>query len=160
MSHTEAILAYYGDRQVSSQWRDLLRAMADEFDTQLGVPELRALMGRIGERFAAGKPLGPCATLDDLELALNRVWSALDWGWVEIVDLSGHLAVRHYCAPLEAAFGAKAAIWASAFLEGAYQRWFLDLGAGERLAVRQVEPSPTLDVGGVGHLFYEFRLAR
>jgi hypothetical protein len=160
MSHTEAMLAYYGDRQVSAQWRDMLRAMADEFDTQLDVHELRALMSRIGERFAQGKPLGACATLDDLELALNRVWTALDWGWTELVDLSEHLAVRHFCAPLDHAFGAKAAVWASAFLEGAYQRWFFDLGAGERLALRQVDPSPVIDVGGVAQPYYEFRLAR
>lgn len=160
MSHTEAILAYYGDRQVSAQWRDVLRALADEFDTQLGVPELRALMARIGERFARGKPLGACETLDDLELALNRVWSSLDWGWTELVDLSEHLAVRHFCAPLEAAFGARAALWASAFLEGAYQRWFFDLGAGERLALRQIDSQPVIEIGGVPHGFYEFRLAR
>jgi hypothetical protein len=160
MSHTESILAYYGDQHVSTQWRDVLRAMADEFDTQLGVSELRALMSRIGDRFASAKALGDCATLDDLELAINRVWSALDWGWTEIADLSEYLAVRHFCAPLDGAFGTKAAVWASAFLEGAYQRWFFDLGAGDRLALRQIEPQPVIDIGGAAQVFYEFRLAR
>ncbi|RKP47840.1 cellulose synthase [Pararobbsia silviterrae] len=138
----------------------MLRALADEFDTQLGVPELRALMSRIGARFARAKPLGPCATLDDVELALNRVWAALDWGWAEIADLSEHLSVRHFCAPLEGAFGANGAVWASAFLEGVYQRWFADLGAGDQLALRQVEPPPAIDVGGVAKTYYEFQLAR
>src|SRR5580692_10779037 len=138
MSHIEAMLAYYGDRQVSAQWRDMLRALADEFDTQLGVPELRALMARIGDRFARAKPLGACATIDDVEIALNRVWMPLDWGWAEIADLSDDLRVRHFCAPLEAAFGTNAAVWASAFLEGTYQRWFFELGAGDQLALRQV----------------------
>lgn len=159
MSHTQAILAYYGEQQVSTQWRDVLHAMAEEFDGQLALPELRALMARIGERFATAKPLGDCATLDELERALNRVWHALDWGWIELVDLTDYLAVRHYCAPIATAFGQGAAVWASAFLEGAYQYWFSALGAGEHLAVRQVEPALQESEGAVMQV-YEFRLAR
>jgi Cellulose synthase subunit D len=159
MAHTQAILAYYGDQQVSPQWRDLLRAMAEEFDGQLAVPELRALMSRIGERFAAAQPLGACATLDEVEAALNALWRAIDWGWIELVDLSEHLAVRHYCAPIAAAFGPTAAVWASAFLEGAYQTWFTALGAGEQLAVRQLEAAGQ-DADSVAMQVYEFRLAR
>ena len=159
MVHTQAILAYYGDQQVSPQWRDMLRAMAAEFESQLAVPELRALMSRIGERFAAARPLGECTTLDEVEAALNACWHSIDWGWIELVDLTEHLAVRHYCAPVASAFGAGATVWASAFLEGAYQSWFAALGAGERLAMRQVEPVAQ-DTDPATMQVYEFRLAR
>lgn len=145
-------LNYYAGKQCSIQWRDFLNALADEFAAQFDIERLRALMKRIGERFALARPLEPASTLDDLETAINRVWTSLDWGWARIVDVTDHLGIRHHCVPLDAAFGTGAAAWSSAFLQGVYQQWFSALGIDPALAVRQSDTG----VAGV----YEYRLSR
>lgn len=149
-----AIIEYFTEQQCSRQWKGFLRAFAGEFATQLDEADLRALMRRIGERFAheAEVDLGNCRTLDDLQLAMGQVWVRLDWGWVELADRGDYLEVRHHCAPLIAAFGPDALRWSPGFLEGAYQAWFSSAHAGN-LEVRQsAEP----DLAGS----IEFRLAQ
>jgi hypothetical protein len=147
---TATLLDYYTSHQASTQWRAFLTALAQEFETQLETAQLRELMARIGVRFADAHPAGACATLDDLASFFNTTWSSLDWGFVNLVEQDDYLAIEHFCAPL-AAFGTAAATWTPAFLEGAYQRWLDELGAGG-LDLRQVET-------GERHAF-EFRLAK
>lgn len=127
--HTATLLDYYTRHQTSAQWRGFLTALADEFDAQLDTAQLRVLMTRIGARFAANYPAANCTTLDDLSVFLNGVWSSLDWGFVRLTEQSAYLSIEHGCAPL-AAFGERAAAWTPAFLEGAYQHWLGELGAG------------------------------
>lgn len=146
------MLAYYEEHQCSKQWRGFLLALAEEFEDQLGAPELRGLMTRIGERFARATALPPCETLEQLTEAINETWVLLDWGWVTIEDDADHLAIRHACAPLRAAFGKSGAAWAPAFLEGVYQHWFSVLGIDPVLRVREA------GCGDDGML--EFRLGR
>jgi hypothetical protein len=146
--HTATLLDYYTRHQPSTQWRGFLTALAEEFETQLDTSQLRVLMARIGARFAANYPAGECATLDDLASFLNRIWSELDWGFVRLAEQDEFLSIEHCCAPL-AAFGERAAPWTAAFLEGAYQHWLHELGAGS-LALQQYESSSA-------HA-YEFRL--
>jgi hypothetical protein len=148
--HTATLLDYYTRQHASVQWRGFLAALAEEFETQLETSQLRQLMSRIGVRFAGTYPASECATLDDLASFLNRIWSALDWGFVQLTELDDYLSIEHYCAPLTA-FGERAAAWASAFLEGAYQHWLREVGAGS-LVLTQVQ-------GGNRHA-YEFRLVR
>jgi hypothetical protein len=131
------LLDYYTRHHTSVQWRGFLTALADEFETQLDTSQLRVLMTRIGARFAASYPAANCTTLDDLSVFLNSVWSALDWGFVRLSEQSAYLSIEHACAPL-AAFGERAAAWAPAFLEGAYQYWLSELGAGA-LRLREAE---------------------
>lgn len=97
---------------------------------------MAALMRRVGGRFAQGVVLGQCNTLWDLQLAMGRVWVGLDWGWVAFEETADHLRIRHHCTPLLAAFGSGAEHWSPAFLEGVYQEWFRQTGAGD-LQVRQ-----------------------
>ena len=123
------MLSHYTNTHPSHQWRDFLGALAAEFESELDAAQLRALMVRIGLRFAERHPLPACTTLDALSDALNARWQAIDWGFVELVEAADHLRIRHCCAPL-AAFGDGAATWAPGFLEGAYQHWLQALGAG------------------------------
>ncbi len=149
-----AIIEYFTEQQCSRQWKGFLRAFAGEFATQLDEADLRALMRRMGARFAqdADIDLAACRTLDDLQLAMGRVWVGLDWGWVELADRDQYLEIIHHCAPLLGAFGADAQRWSPGFLEGAYQAWFASVNAGQ-LEVRQAtEP----DLAGS----VEFRLAQ
>lgn len=148
--HTATLLDYYTRQQPSVQWRGFLTALAEEFETQLETAQLRQLMARIGVRFAGTYPAGECATLDDLASFLNRIWSALDWGFVQLNELDDYLSIEHFCAPLTA-FGERAAAWASAFLEGAYQHWLRELGAAS-LVLTEVRSST--------HHAYEFRLVK
>lgn len=122
------ILDYLLDRQISSQWRGMLSALATEFEAQIGRDELRQLMHRVGARFAAAHPLPVCGSTAELEQTLNVVWQELDWGCVALADEAESLRIVHYCAPL-LAFGNAALAWTPAFLEGVYQTWLSALGA-------------------------------
>ncbi|HWT35973.1 MAG TPA: cellulose biosynthesis protein BcsD [Paraburkholderia sp.] len=148
--HTATLLDYYTRHQTSVQWRDFISALAEEFETQLDTSQLRILMARIGARFAAKYPAVRCTTLDDLASFLNAIWSELDWGFVRLVERDDYLSIEHGCAPL-AAFGERTAPWASAFLEGAYQHWLHELGAGS-LALQEYP--------GTNAHTYEFRLLK
>lgn len=149
----QTIVDYLIDSRCSRQWKTFLGVMADEFSSQLPPDDLRALMQRIGGRFADAVPLAPCATLDDLQLAMGKVWVGMDWGWVTIEEEPGALAIRHNCAPLNAAFGHQASGWTPAFLEGVYQRWFAQVGSGGELVVSQAS-----DIDALGCI--DFRLSR
>ncbi|TKC81507.1 cellulose synthase [Trinickia terrae] len=136
-AHTSAIVSYFAEQQPSTQWRDFLTALAEEFDAQLDAAQLRQLMARVGERFAAAHAIEACDSLDTLAAALNAIWSRLDWGFVDLVETDDHLAIQHFCAPL-AAFGPNAHAWTPGFLEGAYQYWLRELGAGSELTLTQL----------------------
>ncbi|WP_144113430.1 cellulose biosynthesis protein BcsD [Paraburkholderia sp. BCC1886] len=145
------ILDYLLERQISSQWRGMLSALAAEFEAQIGHDELRQLMYRVGSRFAAAHPLPEVASTVDLAQAVNAYWQQMDWGYVELSDEAESLRIVHYCAPLQA-FGGGALAWTPAFLEGVYQSWLSALGA-QGLSVAQ-----TSDYGPDAAL--EFRLGR
>ncbi|QHI98930.1 cellulose synthase [Xylophilus rhododendri] len=132
-----AIVEYFAELQCSRQWKGFLRALSEEFAQQLPEAELRNLMHRLGTRFAQAEALPACRTLDELQLAMGRVWVAQDWGWVALQEVQGSLRIQHYCAPLFTALGTLATAWAPAFLEGVYQEWFRQSQAGG-LQVRQV----------------------
>lgn len=149
----QTILEYLGDRQASRQWKGFLTALVQEFASQLSESDLRALMHRVGRRFAGQSALEACRTVDDLQFAMSKVWMANDWGWVTVEEEADSLRLNHNCSPLRAAFGQHASSWAPAFLEGAYQQWFEQLGSGEHLTVRQTSE---MDVLGC----VEFRLGR
>jgi len=131
-----AIVEYFAELQCSRQWKGFLRVLAEEFVEQLSEADLRALMLRLGARFARATPLPACRTLDELQIAMGRVWVGQDWGWVTLEEGPENLRISHFCAPLFTAFGPASTAWAPAFLEGAYQEWFRQSHAGD-LQVRQ-----------------------
>lgn len=136
----QAILQYLTERHCSSQWRDVLSALGEELAESMDPASLRAVMWRVGARFAQRFDPGECATLAELERAIAQIWLDVDWGWTSIEDAGGALVIRHYCAPLKAALGDAADDWSPAFLEGAYQHWFRMLGSSEALRVSQSTP--------------------
>lgn len=138
MTVTNNSLQYYAEQQTSVQWKHFLAAMADEFSEQLAMDDLRSIMARVGGRFADGFKLAECDTLQQLQQQINRVWSDLDWGWVEFAEGSDLIGIQHLCSPLRAAFGEESGTWTPAFLEGAYQHWFASIGIDASLRVSQV----------------------
>lgn len=119
-----AVVEYFAELQCSRQWKGFLRALAEELTQQLPESDLQALMRRLGARLARANPLPVCQTLDELQLAMGRVWVSQDWGWVALAEVPGSLRISHYCAPLFTALGPSSSAWAPAFLEGVYQAWF------------------------------------
>lgn len=148
MDATSSVISYLSGRQCATQWKIFLLSTAQELADKFSTAELRAFMSRVGGRFGRELPLPACTTLDDIQLAMSEAWTRLDWGWVEITDQTDHLLLQHYCAPLEAALGREALAWTPSFLEGVYQQWFEQLGAGDRLRVTQVSDFDS--VGGIG----------
>lgn len=139
------------EQHLSPQWRGLLRALAAEFEAQLSHDELRQLMFRIGQRFAAEHPLPVCESTADLARALNAHWASIQWGYVELADGQDHLRIVHYGAPLRA-FGGEALAWTPAFLQGSYQAWLEGMGATQLSVVQAGAPEDGFVV--------EFHLAR
>ena len=119
-----AVVEYFAELQCSRQWKGFLRVLAEEFSQQLSEADLQALMRRLGARLAQANPLPACQTLDELQLAMGRVWVSQDWGWVALAEMQGSLRISHFCAPLFNALGPASSGWAPAFLEGVYQTWF------------------------------------
>ncbi|ARP79415.1 hypothetical protein CAL12_00305 [Bordetella genomosp. 8] len=139
-----AELEYLHGRLCTPQWRDFLRAQAEEFRAHLSTDELRGLMHRIGARFAALYPLPACGSIAELRDAMNAAWKPLDWGLVELADQDdAALLIEHLCSPLSAAFGPGELDWTPAFLEGVYQGWMSAAGAGDTLQVRLQHADPT-----------------
>lgn len=140
------------DQQCTVQWRGFLQALAAEFAAALPPEDLRALMLRVGARFAADHPLPPCTTLEDLQSSMVAVWERIGWGGVRLYQASTQLDIHHDLSPLSAAFGLGHAPWSGGFLEGVYQSWFEQAGAAQ-LRVAQSAPA---DAWGCIH----FQLAR
>jgi hypothetical protein len=135
-------LDYYIKQHAARQWQGFLGALAAEFQEQLDAASLRALMSAVGTRFAKAHPLPDCSTLAAMAHALNTLWAAIDWGYVELSDQTTHLDIRHLCAPLSA-FGPSGATWAPAFLEGAYRHWMNEAGALGLSCTQLAGGSPT-----------------
>ncbi|MCZ2496867.1 cellulose synthase [Xylophilus sp. Kf1] len=133
-----AVVEYFAELQCSRQWKGFLRALAEEFSQQLPEADLQALMRRLGARLARANPLPTCENLDELQLAMGRVWVSQEWGWVALAETQGSLRISHFCAPLFTALGPQAAAWAPAFLEGVYQAWF-EQSHASGLKVRHVD---------------------
>ena len=140
------------DQQCTVQWRGFLQALAAEFAAALPPEDLRALLFRVGARFAAEHPLPACASLDDLQRSMTAMWDRIGWGSVRLQQGAAELDIHHDLSPLSAAFGQGHAPWSGGFLEGVYQSWFEQAGAAQ-LRVAQSAPA---DAWGCIH----FQLAR
>jgi len=135
-------------QRCSMQWRGFFQALAAEFAAALPPEDLRALMFRVGVRFAADHPLPACATVEDLQRGMTAVWERIDWGWVDLTQEVGQLNIHHSLSPVSAALGPDHVQWSGGFLEGVYQSWFEQAGAGP-LKVAQCAPA---DAWGCVHL--------
>jgi len=129
---------YLAPRQCARQWQTFLTVFAAELSEQLSQDALRLLFYRTGTRYAAAHPLPDATSVADMQQAMADIWDAYDWGTVSLSEVEAALQITHVCSPLMAAFGESAQAWTPAFLEGAYQQWFTQLGSSELLRVKQV----------------------
>ncbi|AVY67867.1 hypothetical protein NZ30_16520 [Xanthomonas translucens pv. undulosa] len=92
------LYTHFRTQACSRQWCGFLRALAQEFAEVLAADDLALLMARIGCRFAGTHPIGTCATLDEVQAGVNRVWERMEWGYARFEEqadrvdknLSGH----------------------------------------------------------------------
>lgn len=135
--------AYLQQLQCSRQWRGFLAALGAEFASALPQQDLFMLMARVGMRFASAHPLAPSQTVEGLQAAMNQIWTAFDWGVVGLRQTQAGMEIWHRFSPLTAAFGEERGLWATGFLQGAYQQW-LEAAGGTGLRVDVMAPADLL----------------
>ncbi|MES0873823.1 hypothetical protein ABSH63_07400 [Sinimarinibacterium sp. HSW-8] len=131
-------IEYLLRRRPAETVEPLVRALSAELQSQVPEDQLRALAYMAGRRLAAQHSIGEVRTLAEFEAFANDTLERLDWGWMQVEETPGAVDILHGCAPLERCFGEGVQGWAPAFFEGMYAEWMRQLGAGERLDVRQI----------------------
>lgn len=134
---------YVRAQQISLQWLPVLRAMATEMSERSKPSDLKDLFFKIGWRFGKDTKhlFEEAQSLSQLEESLNDFWSRINWGWVKLSEVQGHIDIAHQAAPLAEAFGDEALLWSVGLLEGFYQSIFSILGASETMICRSVDDS-------------------
>lgn len=136
----QGALSYLARRGVSPQWRGFVRALMEVVDAHLPAEGRLVFLRALGEGMARQAPLPPCATLGELEAAMNTALAAAEWGYVEVAldEAQAALVLRHAAAPLIPLPADAAGAWIAPVLEGLYQAW-LDAqpGAVEGVPVRR-----------------------
>ncbi|HMO44195.1 MAG TPA: cellulose biosynthesis protein BcsD [Phenylobacterium sp.] len=123
--------AYLAARRCEPQWRDFLGALAVELHANAEPDEVLAFLRAVGRRIGEKRQLVPSETLQELEAAINRVWSDMDWGWARLVAVETGIAIVHGAYP-NAFEDDEHALWppgAAAVLEGVYSVWFKAQGS-------------------------------
>ncbi|NGY03748.1 cellulose biosynthesis protein BcsD [Solimonas terrae] len=135
----ERTLTYLQQLPRSTAAVAMLRALGGELAGQVPAPQLRALLYRTGRALAREHSASSIKTLAEFEGFAGRMLASLDLGWMQIEEVSGAVDFLHGAAPLTAWFGTAAAEWSAGLLEGLYAEWMMQLGADERLDVREIE---------------------
>lgn len=136
---SEHSVSYARERPRTGGADQALRCYLAELVKHVGVEQARALSYASGVRMAAEHPLGAMDKLADLQQMAQRFLSARDWGWLRIEERPDAVDFLHGGSPLRAWFGESGLSWAPALFEGLYSGWLRQLGASERLELRQVE---------------------
>ncbi len=130
------LLQHLALERISSQWSGFLGVLSEELQAQLSESEYRALLVRLGGRFAQSFELPACASLVDLQDAANKVWSQFQWGYTVFSDAGMQLQISHHACPLPAALQVDAEL-AGGFMEGVYAAWLLAAGSPPELVLTQ-----------------------
>lgn len=138
---------YLNSRRPPESAEPVLRVLATELELQIPAAQLRSLAYLAGRRFGTQRGIGEIKTLADFEQRANAVLSELSWGWLAVEEAAGAIDILHGCMPLKIWFGDAAMSWSPGFFEGVYAEWMRQLGAGDRLDVREVAvPAGTAEV--------------
>ncbi len=85
-SYVSTVLNVLHDPRLSAPSRELLAQFAKAFGRPLTHDELRRLMFRAGQRFAADHPLLAGGSMHDHAVNLNAHWATIQWGRLQLVD--------------------------------------------------------------------------
>jgi hypothetical protein len=105
----------------------------------VGTDQARALCFAAGTSIAVENRLVGVDKLGEMEQIINAFLKVRDWGWMRVEEHEDAVDFLHGCSPLRAWFGEECLGWAAALFEGLYAEWLRQLGAGERLELRQVD---------------------
>jgi hypothetical protein len=131
------LLRHLALERISSQWAGFLGVLSEELQAQLSEGEYRALLVRLGGRFAQTYELPACGSLSDIEAAANKVWSQCQWGFVVFSEVGRQLQIAHHACPLPAALQVDSDL-AAGFMEGVYATWLLAAGSPDELQLSQL----------------------
>lgn len=134
----EAEQFFQSTRPRTSAVLPVLKAMVDELVGQVGDEQLRALFHAAGVRLAETWPLEKVERLGELEHTARALLAAHDWGWLSIEHHDDAVDFVHGDSPLAAWFGTASLAWSSSLFEGLYATWIRQLGADDRLQLRQI----------------------
>jgi len=129
------LISYLQSQRRDAQWGFLLKSLVHEASAALGPDQTRDLMFKAGMTAGREIELPECESIEQMEDAANRYWARLGLGVVSFLERNECLEIAHEGVP-ESPFAAEGL---ADFLAGVYQQWFVSLGAGERLQVRQCE---------------------
>lgn len=129
------LISYLQNQRRDAQWGFLLKSFVHEASTALGSEQARDLMVKAGMGAGREIELPECESIEQMEDAANRYWARLGLGVVSFLERSDCLEIVHEGVPADPL----AQEGLADFLAGVYQQWFVSLGAGERLQVRQCE---------------------
>ena len=135
-SDAEAFLARHRPRQLGAV--PMFAAVTSELVKHVGVEQIRSLFYLAGARIAEQNLLQGIDRLGEVERAARDLLARHDWGWLRVEQHDDWVDFVHGDAPLEAWFGEDCAAWAPALFEGLYCAWLRQLGAEDRLQLRQV----------------------
>ncbi len=134
----EAEQFYQTHRPRTSTLLPILKLMTDELLGLVGDEQLRALCFAVGSRLGETSPVSKIEKLSELEKWARQWLAERDWGWLAIEYHDDAVDLIHGDAPLESWFGDGALAWSAALFEGLYATWIRQLGADERLQLRQI----------------------
>jgi len=130
------LISFLESQRRGAQWDFLLRSLVLEASAALGPEQARGLLIKAGMRAGQEIDLPECDSLAQMEAAANRYWQRLGLGVVSFLERSDCLEIVHEGVPADELVSENSL---ADFLAGVYQQWFVSLGAGERLQVRQCE---------------------
>lgn len=120
----------------ASEWRRLMRALAEEIDAIAGPAESAKLLRLVGKRLAASQPLQQMDSIDGLQAEINDALAILGLGTVrlELNEAQRALVLSHLDLPGLGPLGS----WLAPVLEGLYETWLLaQPGSDPSLAARR-----------------------
>jgi Cellulose synthase subunit D. len=132
------LVAYLESQRRTPQWEFVLKSILLSLQEGVAPEALQVLARDAGMRAGGVMVIPPCESLAQMQQAANDRWAELGWGFVDFSEQLDRVVITHRYAPRVTAANGDLQRWVAGFLEGVYQRWFMSLGAGDELRVRQV----------------------
>jgi len=128
MDDVQANLSYFAEHSCSEQWRVFVSEMVGEFYDQVDRELAASFLTRVGTRMAQSMPLPECASLEDVETAINAILARIRWGWIRLEEAGRHIKVTHGAYPVVPMYQSAPEAWLVPFLEGVFTEWLNSLG--------------------------------
>lgn len=133
-SVSDLILTAAANRSCDRQWRPFIEALATALPAAVGDETSLAILDRIGRDIARSRPLPPCASLAELQSAVNKGMEVLDWGQAHLREEGRHLEIVVIGYPHLQTVDGQAVF--AATLEAVLDEWLTSQASRRDLGVR------------------------